>query len=169
MYFAFLEDYVITPELIEEKGAKSAGRLRHLFYTLPESQIQEAINTFTPFPEELNTLYCEIGFGFMNRGKKGKFNSIFDPMTLIYTNKQINYFATPETANELKYYDIEKQLLFFKTLSNCYFAIDRYSVNGKNRIYYRGNEVDSSLYNFLKETHSGNYDLDMLIDSISAD
>jgi len=166
MYFPFLEDYRITPKLIQEQGAKSIGRLRHLFFELPEYQIQETLNTFDPFPEELKTLYCEIGFGFMHRAKLGKFNTLFDPMTLIYTNKQVNYFATPETAEELKFYDIEKQLLFFKTISNRYLAIDRNTIHGKNKIYYRGTAFGNSLYDFLKNFDFNRYYLNQEIDIV---
>ena len=151
MYFPFLEKYKISLELIEEQGAKSIGNQRHLFFALPEYQIQEALNAFSPFPEELKTLYYEIGFGFMHRAKLGKFNTLFDPMTLIYTNKQINYFATPEIIDELKYYDIDKYLLFFKTAANRYLAIDRETVEGENTICYRGTAIEDSLYDFLRQ------------------
>jgi hypothetical protein len=166
MYSSFLEDYKITSKLIEEQGAKSIGNLRHLFFTLPEFQIQEALNTFDPFPEELKMFYHEIGFGFMHRAKLGKFNILFDPMTLIYTNKQVNYFATPEIEEELKYYDIEKHLLFFKTISNQYLAIDRQTINGKNVIYYRGTAIEDSLYDFLKHFDFNRYYLNQLIDTV---
>lgn len=164
MYFSFLEDYKIAYEFVDKQRVKSIGRLRHLFYTLPEFQIQEAINTFNPFPEELKIFYNEIGFGFMNRAKLGKFDNLFDPMTLIYTNNQINFFATPETADELKYYNIEKQLLFCKTISNRYIAIDRDTVQGKNKIYYRGVEIEDSLYSFLKHVDYDRYYLTGLVD-----
>ena len=151
MYFPFLEKYKISLELIEEQGAKSVGNQRHLFFALPEYRIQEALNAFNPFPEELKTLYYETGFGFMHRAKLGKFNTLFDPMTLIYTHKQINYFATPEIADELKYYDSDKQLLFFKTAANRYLAIGRETIEGENTICYRGTVIDDSLYDFLRQ------------------
>jgi len=164
MYFSFLEDYRVTSEMIQERGVKAMGRLRHLFYDLPEYQIQQALNEFNPFPEELKTLYVEIGFGFMHREKQGKFNSLFDPMTLIYTNNQINYFATPETADELKLYDIEKHLLFFKTISSHYLAIDRHTNHGRNKIYYKGIVIEESLYDFLRYYISDRYYLNQLIE-----
>jgi hypothetical protein len=150
MYFSFLEKFIVASKTYEAREAKAIGRLRHIFFVLPELLIQEALQTFNPFPEELKTLYYEIGFGFMHRGKSGKFNQLFDPKTLIYTNNQVAYFATPETETALKYYDAEKQLLFFKTISNCYLAIDRHPVRGKNKIYYKGKTIEDSLYNFMK-------------------
>jgi len=167
MYFSFLENYIIAPKFYEEKEARAIGRTHHFFYALPEYQIQEAINTFRPFPEELKTLYCEIGFGFMHRAKSGKFNFLFDPMTLIYTNNQINYFATPETIAELQYYDVEKQLLFFKSDSNSYLAIDRCTVHGKNKIYYQGITVDDSLHDFMKHLDYNSFYLSQFIEIIS--
>lgn len=154
----------MTLDQIEERGAKSAGRLRHLFFALPEFQIQEALKAFDPFPEELKIFYTEIGFGFMYREKSGKFNMLFDPMTLIYTNRQVNYFATPEVTEEQKYYDKEKQLLFFKTMSNNYLAIDRQTVNSKNKIYYRGAAIGYSLKDFIKRFYFNSYFVDMAID-----
>lgn len=150
MYFSFLNEYRVTPDLIADRGAKSIGRLRHLFFALPEFQIQEALKAFDPFPEELDALYREIGFGFMYRVKSGKFNTMFDPMTLIHTNRQVGYFATPEIADELACYDTDNQLLFFRTVSNRYLAIDRNTVDGENAIYYRGRVIDDSLCGFLK-------------------
>jgi len=164
MYFSFLEEYRITSELINERGAKAVGRLRQYFFEVPEYQIQEALTTFNPFPEELKTFYCEIGFGFMHRTKPGQFNSLFDPMTLIYTNNQINYFATPETVAEQKYFEIDKQLLFFKSNSNRYIAIDRNTNHGKNKIYYRGTAIEESLYDFLKLLSSDSYYLNQVIE-----
>lgn len=102
----------------------------------------------------------------MHRAKLGKFNTLFDPMTLIYTNKQVNYFATPEIEEELKYYDIEKHLLFFKTISNQYLAIDRQTINGKNVIHYRGTAIEDSLYDFLKHFDFNRYYLNQLVDTV---
>jgi len=152
--YSFLHPYKVTPELISERGAKSIGRLRHLFFALPEFQIHEAEKAFDPFPEELNILYREIGFGFMYRAKSGKFNTLFDPMTLIYTNRQVGYFATPEVAEELEFYEMGNQLLFFRTASNRYLAIDRNTVHGKNAVYYQGQVIDDSLLRFLKRFYS---------------
>jgi hypothetical protein len=157
MIFPFLEHYKLSPELITESGAKSIGRLRHNFFALPEFQIREALTAFNPFPEELKSFYEEIGFGFMHRAKLGKINILFDPMSLIYTNQQRGYFATPETADALKYYNIEKHLLFFKTTDNQYLAIERETVKGKNKIYYNGDSFEDSLYDFLKHFDFNRY------------
>jgi hypothetical protein len=109
MTFSFLDEYKITSGQIEILGVKSTGRLRHQFFSVPEFQIEEALAAFDPFPEELKTFYYEIGFGFMHRLKLGKFSILLDPLSLIYTNKQINYFAMPEVARELEYYDMANQ------------------------------------------------------------
>ncbi|MDR0604548.1 MAG: hypothetical protein LBG80_09630 [Bacteroidales bacterium] len=159
MSFSFLEDYKITSEQIENLGVKSTGRLRHQFFSVPEFQIEQALAAFDPFPEELKTFYYEIGFGFMHRRKFGKFSILLDPMSLIYTNKQVNYFATPEVARELKYCDMANQLLFFRTASNQYLAIDRTTVRDKNTVYYRGTVIGKSLYDFLKQYDFNRYAL----------
>jgi hypothetical protein len=158
MDFSFLHRYKISTGLIEER-AKSIGNLRHIFFALSEFQIQAALGKFDPFPEELKNFYTEIGFGFMHRAKLGKINTLFDPISLIYTNQQTGYFATSEIADELKYYDIEKQLLFFKTAENQYLAIERETVKGKNKIYYKGTPIEYSLYDFLKHFDFNPYNL----------
>jgi hypothetical protein len=168
MTFSFLEEYKITLEQIEIQGVKATGRSRHQFFSVPEFQIEEALAAFDPFPEELKTFYYEIGFGFMHRAKSGKFSILLDPLSLIYTNRQINYFATPEVERELKYYDTAHQLLFFKTPANRYLAIDRTTVQEKNAIYYRGTVIGDSLHDFLKYYDINRYALNQQIETADA-
>jgi hypothetical protein len=164
MRFSFLEKYLVPAEFVDEQRAKEIGRLRHFFYALPDYHIEAALSAFKPFPEELRAFYYEIGFGFMLRAKRGKFNTLFDPLTLIYTNNQINYFATTETVDERNCYDNTAQLLFFKTASNHFLTIDRNTVQGKNAVYYKGDSINDSLYDFLKSVHNDRDYLSALLD-----
>jgi hypothetical protein len=153
MDYSYLYYYKITAGLIEEEGVKSVGRFSHYFFPLPEFQIQKAVTTYTPFPVELLEFYNKIGFGFLNRAK-GKFNILLDPASLINTNQRLDYYGdNPYLAEAAKYYDVEKQLLFFKTYSNLYFSINRVDVNGKNAIFHEGKQIHSSLYEFIEKCY----------------
>lgn len=149
MNFAFLHSYKIDPLKVDISEAKEIGTLRHLFYAVPEIDIKEALTTFNPFPVELLNFYNELGFGFFHR-RKGKLNILLDPMSLVNTNLRLGYFKEdPFIMEAFRHFDNEKQLLFFKTHAGQYLSIDRAEKQGKNAIYYKNKQIESSLYDFL--------------------
>lgn len=149
MNFTFLHSYKIDPQDVDVSKAREIGHLRHLFYAVPEIGIKEAWAMFNPFPVELLNFYNEVGFGFFHR-RKGKLNVLLDPVSLVNTNLRLGYFNDdPLIAEAFRYFDSEKQLLFFKIHSGQYFSIGRMEEQGKNAIYYKNKRIESSLYDFL--------------------
>ncbi|MDR2917738.1 MAG: hypothetical protein LBV72_00020 [Tannerella sp.] len=149
MSFSFLQPYKIDPLKVDVSEAEDIGRKKHLFFPIPDIDLEEVLKTFDPFPVELKSFHEEIGFGFLHR-RKGKLNMLLDPMSLINTNLKLGYFKEdPLIVNAFQHLKVENRLLFFKTHLGQYFSIDRLDAQGKNAVFYKEEQVDSSLYNFL--------------------
>lgn len=167
MHFSFLHPYKIDTQTIDVKKAKKIGRMRHFFYAVPELDLQELSKVYDTFPVELSNFYNEIGFGLLNR-HKGKLNLLLDPVSLINTNQRLGYFKDDAAIMAaMEYCENNDQLLFFKTYSNQYLSINIKDDMGKNAVFYKGKQIQNSLYEFLEECDNNKKYFDKLDDKVA--
>lgn len=149
MNFDFLSNCKIGYEIIDQSKIEKVGRFPHYFFDVPDIYIQRAVAAFDPFPVELLEFYKKIGFGFFHRRKNIE-SRLLDPMSMVYLNRQENYFADEIVKEYLNYYNPEQHLLFFQASDKRFLAISRKSKNGKNAVWYKNHELEASLTDFLR-------------------
>lgn len=149
MDFSFLNEFKLSEAVIKERGMKKVCKLKHNFFSLPEYDMQEVFNTFTPFPVELKQFYQEIGFGFFHINR-GRIHRILDPQSLIFINQQRDEYKRDKIlAESIK----EGQLVFFDSQAYGYFSLEMESAQKKNAVYYKGEKIESNLFDFINNIH----------------